>query len=90
MRSLSRADIDWRAASWIWPWLIGMTVIGLLGRYGKGSESYFPEWVDLAVVLAWSLVVFYYAVSIAMEPEKVQVALENEKQLEEDLAKLAD
>jgi amino acid transporter len=88
--NLQRADIDWRAASWIWPWLIGMTVIGLLGRYGKGSESYFPEWIDLVIVIGWSLVVFYYAVSIAMKPEDVQAALEREVQLEEDLAKLAD
>jgi len=87
---LARADIDWRAASWIWPWLIGMTVIGLLGRYGTGSESYFPEWVDLAIVITWSLIVFYYAVSIAMSPEDVQTALEHEKQLDEELAKLAD
>jgi len=88
--NLARADIDWRAASWIWPWLIGMTVIGLLGRYGTGSESYFPEWVDLAIVITWSLIVFYYAVSIAMSPEDVQTALEHEKQLDEELAKLAD
>jgi amino acid transporter len=87
---LSRADLDWRAASWIWPWLIGMTVIGLLGRYGNGSESWLPEWVDLLVVIGWSLVVFYYAVSIAMDPADVQAALEHEKQLDEELAKLAD
>jgi amino acid transporter len=88
--NLSRSDLDWRAASWIWPWLIGLTVIGLLGRYGKGSESFIPEWVDLLVVLGWSLVVFYYAVSIAMKPEDVRSALEHESQLEEELAKLAD
>jgi amino acid transporter len=88
--SVDRADLDWRAASWIWPWLIGMTVIGLLGRYGKGSESYIPNWIDLVVVAAWSLIVFYYAVSIAMKPEDVQAALEREKQLEEDMAKLAE
>jgi hypothetical protein len=87
---VDRADLDWRAASWIWPWLIGMTVIGLLGRYGKGSESYIPNWIDLVVVAAWSLIVFYYAVSIAMKPEDVQAALEREKQLEEDMAKLAE
>ena len=34
-----RKDVDWRAASWIWPWLIGMTIIGLLGRYGTGAAA---------------------------------------------------
>jgi len=88
--NVDRKDLDWRAASWIWPWLIGLTVIGLLGRYGVGSESFLPEWIDLLVVIAFALVIFYYAVSIAMKTEDVKAALDREAQLEEDLAKLAD
>jgi amino acid transporter len=71
----ARPDVDWRSASWIWPWLIGMTIIGLLGRYGVGSESKIPNWWDLVVVIAYSLVIFYYAVSLAMSSEKVQQAI---------------
>lgn len=74
-----RQDIDWRAASWIWPWLIGMTIIGLLGRYGKGAHMALPNWIDLLVVIAWSLIIFYYAVSLAMETEQVHAAVEKEK-----------
>ena len=74
-----REDVDWRAASWIWPWLIGMTIIGLLGRYGSGAESWLPEWVDIGVVAAFSLVIFYYAVSLAMTPEKIRDAIKTEE-----------
>jgi amino acid transporter len=76
-----RADIDWRAASWIWPWLIGLTIIGLLGRYGNGAHNALPEWVDLATVIGFSLVIFYYAVSLAMSSEQIQavVAIEEEQ-----------
>ncbi len=74
-----RADIDWRAASWIWPWLVGMTIIGLLGRYGKGSHSTFGDWWDLAVVIAFSLGIFYYAVSLAMTTEQVHAAVQGEE-----------
>ena len=79
--NLQRTDIDWRAASWIWPWLIGMTIIGLLGRYGTGSESVLPEWIDLLVVIGFSLIIFYYAVSLAMAPENVQEAVRREEAL---------
>jgi amino acid transporter len=84
-KDMRRTDIDWRAASWIWPWLIGMTVIGLLGRYGKGAHDTLPNWIDLLVVILFSLAIFYYAVSLAMEPEKVKAAIESEeRQIEKD------
>jgi hypothetical protein len=77
-----REDIDWRAASWIWPWLIGMTIIGLLGRYGNGAHDTLPEWIDLLVVAAWSLVIFYCAVSLAMPAEQVAAAVRIEQEQE--------
>jgi amino acid transporter len=78
-KDVRRPDIDWRAASWIWPWLIGMTLIGLIGRYGKGSHGVLPDWWDLVVVIAFSLVIFYYAVELAMESDKVKAAIESEE-----------
>jgi amino acid transporter len=75
-----RGDVDWRAASWIWPWLIGMTILGLIGRYGTGSLGDLPNWIDLLAVALFSLVIFYYAVSLAMSREKVDEAVRNEEE----------
>jgi amino acid transporter len=75
--SADRTDIDWRATSWIWPWLVGMTIITVLGRYGHGHDV-FPDWVDIAVVIAFSLAIFYYAVEFRMSKEQVQNALATE------------
>jgi amino acid transporter len=81
-KDVRRPDIDWRAASWIWPWLIGITLISLIGRYG--GHNALPNWIDLLVVIAFSLVIFYYAVGLAMEPDKVKKAIEIEqRQLEQ-------
>jgi amino acid transporter len=67
-----RPDIDWRAASWIWPWLGGCLIIGLLGQYGTwGNLKVIGDGWDAVVVAAFSLVIFYFAVSVAMEAEKV-------------------
>ena len=78
-KDLQREDIDWRAASWIWPWLIGLTLIGLVGRYGKGAHLVLPNWIDMLVVIVFSLVIFYHAVSLAMTPERVRRAIETEQ-----------
>jgi amino acid transporter len=82
-KDVRRTDIDWRAASWIWPWLIGMTIIGLIGRYGKGAHMALGNWWDLLVVIVFSLGIFFYAVSLAMEPEKVAQAIRLEEINEE-------
>jgi amino acid transporter len=87
-KDVKRPDIDWRAASWIWPWLVGVTIIGLMGRYGKGAHNVLPEWIDLLTVVAFSLVMFYYAVSLAMTSEQIQDAVKSEErqiELERDL-----
>jgi amino acid transporter len=71
-----RTDVDWRASSWIWPWLIGDTVISVLGRYG--GHEVLPEWVDIGVVVAFSLGIFYYAVEFSRTKEQVYAAIESE------------
>jgi amino acid transporter len=76
-------EMEWRSAWWIGPWLIGTVVIGYLGRYSSvpnaGNKSILPEWIDLAVVIAFSLVIFYWAVSLAMTTDKVQAAVAREE-----------
>ena len=64
-----------RSAFWIGPWILGMVLIGVAGRYGVGSKSWLPEWIDLLVVIAFSLLVFHYAVLETMSREKVQEAI---------------
>jgi hypothetical protein len=65
-----------------------MTIIGLLGRYGNGSHNALPEWIDLLVVILFSLVIFYYAVSLAMETEKVHRAIKIEEHRVEQESRL--
>jgi len=52
----------WRHSVWIVPWFAGHVLIGWLGRYGGGSEV-IPNFVDLGVVIAFSLVIYYFGLS---------------------------
>ncbi|MEU7876007.1 APC family permease [Dactylosporangium sp. NPDC049140] len=74
-----RPRIDWHASSWIWPWLIGLTAIGYLGRYGRGARSWLPGWIDVLVVTAFALIVFAYAVSVAIHAGRVRTAVDQEQ-----------
>jgi amino acid transporter len=64
-----------RSAVWIGPWILGMVIIGVAGRYGVGSKSWLPEWIDLLVVIVFSLVIYYWAISLTMPKARVQAAI---------------
>jgi amino acid transporter len=64
-----------RNAIWIAPWLGGMVVIGWLGRYGGGSRNILPGWIDIGVVIAFSLIIYYWAVSMALNEQQTAAAV---------------
>jgi len=64
-----------RSAVWIGPWILGTVVIGALGRYGVGNHNWLPDWIDLLVVVGFSLAIFYWSTSLAMSKDKVAAAI---------------
>ena len=64
-----------RNAGWIAPWLGGQVLIGWLGRYGGGSRNILPNWIDIGVVIVFSLVVYYWAVSAALSEQQAAAAV---------------
>jgi amino acid transporter len=73
-----RPILDWTASVWIWPWYAGLIVLSKLGRYG-GSNT-LPNWWDLVIVAAFSLLVYFFAVNIAMSSEQVSAAVAAEEE----------
>ena len=61
-----------RNVLWLAPWLGGQVLIGWLGRYGNGALNVLPGWIDIAVVILFALIIFYWSVSLAST--KVQAA----------------
>jgi amino acid transporter len=76
-------------AWWIAPWIGGTVIIGALGRYGDGAHLWLPEWVDLLVVLAFSLAIFFLAASLAISREDTQKAIERDAHQLKALQELA-
>jgi amino acid transporter len=69
-----------RHGYWMIPWLVGMTAISHYGNYGAGTHPVFNgfvfgEWSDLIIVAAFSLVIYYWALAVAMPTEKVEAAV---------------
>jgi amino acid transporter len=74
-RTRTGAQRTIRNALWIGPWLGGHVLIGMLGRYGNGAKDLLPAWVDIAVVIIFALVIFYWAVSLSLSEEESAAAV---------------
>ena len=76
-----RPSLDFRHTVWLWPYLAGMAIISLLGQYG-GGLALIPQWIDIAIVIIFSFVIFAWAVASVMPVERVHAAIEGDKELE--------
>jgi amino acid transporter len=79
-RSRTGAQRTIRNAFWIAPWFGGQVVIGWLGRYGNGSRNLLPNWVDIVVVILFSLAIFYWAVRLTLTREGTAEAVAKDAQ----------
>jgi amino acid transporter len=64
-----RVPLDPMAAIWVWPWLVGLVVIGYLGRYG--GKNVLPNWWDLVVVVIFAVVMYEFAEKVAISESEV-------------------
>ncbi|HEY3688964.1 MAG: hypothetical protein QOH09_2935 [Pseudonocardiales bacterium] len=72
-RPFERPPLDSRSLVWILPWFTGLAVISYFGQYG--GTKLIPEWVDLGVVAAFSLVICYVAVWLSLPSDRVAAAV---------------
>lgn len=73
-RAGTNASHTVRSAIWMAPWFGGQVAIGALGRYGGGYEV-LPAWIDIAVVIGFSLVIFYLALHLTLSVEASAAAV---------------
>jgi amino acid transporter len=64
--------MQWRAAQWLPVYLIGLGVIVYLSPYGPLSTPLIPLWWDMVVTAAFSLVIYYWALAVALPAEQIE------------------
>lgn len=72
-----RSPLNLMASAWVWPWFIGLVVIGALGRYGGNNTI--PDWWDILLVTVYSLIVYSFAVRLAVSSAEVDAAVAAEE-----------
>jgi hypothetical protein len=82
----NQPDIDWGAAIWLFPYLIGMGIISFLGGFGQGGifgsvgvfktvlvggNGHIGLYWDLLVLTIFSLVIYFVAMAKRLPSAKV-------------------
>ncbi|WP_039670116.1 amino acid permease [Coxiella endosymbiont of Amblyomma americanum] len=66
--------MNWRASLWMWPYLLGLSVISYLGSYGGGHDKISFGW-DFLYLGILSIVALYLAVVFRASDKHVRVTL---------------
>ncbi|MGW2251288.1 APC family permease [Kitasatospora sp. NPDC001660] len=64
--------MDFRAGQWLPVYLVGMGIISWQGTFGEGARGNLPLWWDILVVVVFSLVIYYWALAIALPAEEIE------------------
>ncbi len=65
-------QLDLRAASWLPFYLVGMGAIVYLSDFGPLKSPVFPLWWDMVAVAAFSLVIYYWAIAVALSTDRIE------------------
>jgi amino acid transporter len=75
-----RPPLDWKSATWLPAYLIGMGIISWQGQYsGQSSTTPLPPtntgnipfWWDMLTVAVFSLVIYYWAIAVKLPREEM-------------------
>ncbi|GAA1151893.1 APC family permease [Kribbella jejuensis] len=65
-------QLDLRAAEWLPVYLIGMGLIVYLSDFGPLKHPWFPLWWDILAVAVFSVIIYYWAIAVALPTERIQ------------------
>ena len=64
--------LDVRAAGWLPVYPVGMGLIVYLSDYGPRKHPWFPLWWDMVAVAVFSLLIYLWAMRVALPREKIE------------------
>ena len=80
-----KPHLNWNAAQWLPVYLVGMGIIVYLSSFGPMKDPVIPLWWDIATVLVFSVIIYYWALNVALSTEEIEEMVEDYVPEEEDL-----
>jgi amino acid transporter len=68
--------LDWRAASWLPAYLVGMGVIIYISSFGPMTSPVLTFGWDMLVTVLFSFAIFYWAIQVCLSKDKIEAMME--------------
>jgi len=68
--------LDWRAASWLPAYLVGMGIIVYISSFGPMKDPILPFGWDMLATAVFSFGIFYWAMEVCLSTDKIQQMME--------------
>ncbi len=65
-------ELDFRAASWLPVYLVGMGAIVYLSDFGPMTSPVFPLWWDMVAVAVFATIIYFWAMAVALPRERIE------------------
>ena len=72
-----KPQLDFKAAQWLLPYLLGIGLITYLGSFGPRTSPVLHFGWDMGVVAVFSLVIYYWAQAVALPTERIQSMIDD-------------
>jgi amino acid transporter len=73
-----RPPLDWKSATWLPAYLIGMGLISWQGGFGPNNANHLSLFVEMAIVAAWSLFIYFWAQAVCLPREEMERLVERQ------------
>ncbi len=64
--------LHWRSASWLPAYLVGLGIIVYVSNFGPLDSPWVGDWSGMLVVAVFSLVIYYWAMQVALPTEEIE------------------
>ena len=64
--------LNWRAASWLPAYLVGMGVIVYISSFGPMDSPILGDWSGIVVTALFSLAIYYWAMNVSLSAEEIE------------------
>lgn len=73
--------MDWKSAQWLPVYLIGIGLVSWQGQFGGAGNI--PLWIDIALVAAFALGVYYWAIATSLKTAAIERNIEDVEVVDE-------